>query len=360
MFTFVLGTKAELIKTVPVMKELERRNYEYLFIHTGHHDIKKMCEEFDVKEPDIVLFRSPKATSKFFLNTFKALRWSSFLSYKLLKTLSKIKSRFLLVHGDTITTAVTSITSFFCPFKNWLTCHLEAGLRSFDFLEPFPEEISRVVADNFCDILFAVSDGAEKNLKKENVKGKIVKTGNTIVDSVKLALKRGKKSKRKKFVLVNLHRNENLQSKSRMKKIVEILNSVTLPIYWPIHDQTKYALKKYNLWKNVKNNKNIEFSGLISYFQFLQEMRKCKFVITDGGSIQEESLILKKPCVILRMKTERVEGLKTGINFLTKLNVEYAKQIIERLEGKFKIPKFKNPYGDNKVSKRIIEFLVNL
>ena len=360
MFTIVLGTKAELIKTVPVMKELEKRNYEYFFIHTGHHDFKKMCEEFEIKEPDIVLFKPPKATSRFFLKTFKALRWGPFLSYKLLKVFSKLETKFLLVHGDTITTAVTSSTSFFYPFKKWLTCHLEAGLRSFDFFEPFPEEISRVVADKFCDILFAVSELAEKNLKKENVKGKIIKTGNTIVESVKLALKKGKKSKRKNFVLVNIHRNENLQSKIRMKKIVEIINSVTLPIYWPIHDQTKYALKKYNLWKEVKNNRNIEFSGLISYFQFLQEMKKCKFVITDGVSIQEESLILKKPCIILRRKTERIEGLKTGINFLTKLNVEYTKQLIEKLEGKFKIPKFKNPYGDGKASKRIVEYLVNI
>jgi len=358
MLAFVLGTKAELIKTAPLMKELEKRNYEYLFIHTGHHDLREMCEEFDVKMPDIILFQPPKTTSRFFLKTRKALSWGFSLGYKLLKTLKNIKNlELVLTHGDTITTGTTAVIS---SLGRWKVGHLEAGLRSYDWSEPFPEEFIRQVTDRFSHYLFAVSQKAVENLKRENVKGSIFLTGNTIVDSVYLSLKKGKRSKRRNHVVINVHRNENLQSKYRMKRIVEIIKLISLEIYWPIHDNTKYALKKYGLWEELKSLPNIEFSPLLSYFDFLQELKACRFILTDGGSIQEESLVLRKPCVILRRKTERVEGISTGINFLTKLNIEYSKKIIERLEGKFKIPKFENPYGKPGVSKRIGEIIEGL
>jgi UDP-N-acetylglucosamine 2-epimerase (non-hydrolysing) len=359
MFTFILGTKAELIKCMPLMKELRRRRIEYTFVHTGHHSLDEMCAEFKIKRPDMVLFRPPKRTSKFFLRTGKALGWGLSLSLGLLKTFRKIRgTKFVLVHGDTITTATAAILSSSCPHRTWKTVHLEAGLRSHNLFEPFPEEIHRRVADRFSHILFAVSELARENLRREGVRGKIYHVGNTIVDSVNICLRRRKRSKRRGHVLINLHRNENLQSKMRMQKIVKIINSISLKMYWPIHDQTLYALRLYGLWKEVEKNENIEFSPLVPYIDFLQELRSSKFVVTDGGSIQEECLVLEKPCLILRMATERAEGLKTGINFLTRLNIEYSKRIIKLLEGEFKLPPYKNPYGYEGCSKRIINHLM--
>jgi len=143
-----------------------------------------------------------------------------------------------------------------------------------------------------------------------------------------------------------------------MKKIVEIIKNVSLPIYWPIHDNTKQQFEKFGLWKELQKQ-NIHFMPLIPYIEFLWLIKGATYLITDGGSIQEESLALKKPCVLLRMKTERQEGLVTGINFLTRLDVEYTKKIIKILESpKFKTPKFKNPYGDGKVAKRIVDYLI--
>lgn len=358
MIAIVLGTKAELIKTAPLMREFDKRSVEYIFIHTGHHDLSQMCEEFKIRKPDITLFKPPKTSSRFFLKTRRALTWGLSLGYKLLRTLKNIKNlELVLVHGDTITTGTAAVTS---SFGRWKIGHLEAGLRSYDWFEPFPEEFIRQVVDRFSHYLFAVSRRAVKNLKEENISGRVFLTGNTIVDSIHLSLKMGKRSKRKNHVVVNVHRNENLQSKSRMKRIVEIIKFISLEIYWPIHDNTKYALKRYGLWEEVRNLSNIEFSSLISYFDFLQELKASRFILTDGGSIQEESLALRKPCVILRRKTERIEGLSTGINFLTRLNVEYTKKTIEMLEERFKIPKFKNPYGEPGVSKKIRKIIEEL
>jgi len=363
MIALIIGTKAELIKTFPVIKELEKRNIEYFYIHTGQHNVLNLVKEFEIKSPDIVLYEPPKLSSRFMVKTHKAIFWASGLIFKIRKVLNELKPNYVLYHGDTLTTMSAAIASSnILGNKKWKNAHLEAGLRSGNIFEPFPEEISRRIADRFSDILFAPSDLSVENLKKEKLKGKIVKTGNTIVDSVLLSIKIAKKRKLKKpkerkYAVVNIHRNENIKSKERMKKIVEIIESVSLPIYWPIHDNTRKQLEKFGLWKRLEK-KNIKFSKLLGYVEFLWLIKNSTYIITDGGSIQEESLVLKKPCIILREKTERQEGLKTGINFLTKLDVEYSKKVIKRLEEDFKIPKFKNPYGDGKASKRIVDYLI--
>ncbi|MCS7123365.1 MAG: UDP-N-acetylglucosamine 2-epimerase (non-hydrolyzing) [Candidatus Aenigmarchaeota archaeon] len=365
MIVFIVGTKAELIKTIPVMRELEKIHVDYYFIHTGQHSITSLINDFGVKKPDIILYTPPKLSSRFMVKIHKASFWALPLVYKLQNVIKKLKPVYVLYHGDTITTCAAAIASSrtLNLFKKWKNAHLEAGLRSFNLLEPFPEEISRKIADRFSDTLFAPSDLSVKNLEKEKLNGEIIKVGNTIIESVFISLKlarkkRIKKPKEKKYVVVNIHRHENIKSKERMKKIVEIIKNVSLPIYWPIHDNTKKQIEKFGLFKELHNS-NIKFSSLLGYIEFIHLLKNSTYIITDGGSIQEESLVLKKPCILLRKATERQEGLKTGINFLTKLNVNYAKEIIDMLESSsFKIPKFKNPYGDGKASKRIANYII--
>ena len=155
-----------------------------------------------------------------------------------------------------------------------------------------------------------------------------------------------------------MHRHENLKNKKRMEKIIKILEKVKIKAIWPLHDNTAFHLKKYGLMKKLKEMDNMEITPLVSYSKFIFLLSNCKYLITDGGSIQEESLVFKKPCILLRNKTERQEGLYTGINFLTKLNFEYAKKIIGKIENnEFKIKNFKNPYGGKGVSKKIVDIL---
>ena len=143
-----------------------------------------------------------------------------------------------------------------------------------------------------------------------------------------------------------------------MEKIIEILSHIKIKAIWPLHDNTKHHLEKYKLIKRLRKLKNIEITPLISYSEFIFLIANCKYLITDGGSIQEESLVFRKPCILLRKKTERQEGLHTGINFLTELKVGYSKKIIEMIEdNKLKIKNFKNPYGEIGVSKKIVDIL---
>lgn len=359
MIAIIIGTRAELIKTFPVMKELDKRKKEYVFIHTGQHDLGPMCDIFEVKKPDIVLSEPPKKTTKFWGRTSKAISWLLTLVPKIKRTIRAIKPDFVIYHGDTMTTAGAAIATskFLNPFKKWKNVHLEAGLRSNSLLEPFPEEISRRLTTLFSDILFAPSGIAASNLGKRN---NVFNVGNTVVDSINFAVRKAKKKRYKtpkNYVLLTVHRHENIKSKQRMEKIFKIINSVKKEIYWPIHDNTRKKIEQYGLMKKIR--KNIHLTPLKNYIEFSLWLKNCDYIITDGGSIQEESLALKKPCILLRKKTERVSGLKTGINFLTGLDVKKARKIVKNMD-KFQAPKFNNPYGEGKSSEKIINVLEKL
>jgi|TARA_Y100000310_G_scaffold263274_1_gene273422 UDP-N-acetylglucosamine 2-epimerase len=364
--SIIIGTRAELIKTFPLMLEFQKRNIPYYFIHTGQHSLKNLCEIFSVKRPDVVLTRAPKKSSKFDSKQVKAILWNLSLILKIRKELKKLKNlRYVFYHGDTMTTASASIASseLLNPFKKYKNVHLEAGLRSDDLFEPFPEEISRRVVGKFSDILFAVSNRSEKNLHKyKNIK-KIIKIGNTIIDSADISYKIAEKEKikplsKEKFALISVHRHENIKNKERLKKIVKILMSLKIESYFTLHDNTKKQLIKFNLYERLKQNENIKIIETLEYVNFIYQVKNCSLIICDGGSLQEESLIFKKPCIILRKATERQEGLETNFQFLSKLNVKKTKEKInEFLDKKFKIKDFENPYGKLGISKKIVEIL---
>ena len=127
---------------------------------------------------------------------------------------------------------------------------------------------------------------------------------------------------------------------------MRILRQAKINAIWPIHDNTRHFLEKYDLMDLIKERKNIKIISLTDYMHFIFLLANCKYLITDGGSIQEESLVFGKPCVILRRRTERQEGLRTGINFLTNLDLQKTRRIIDDIEDdKIKVKKFKNPYS---------------
>jgi len=360
----ILGTRAELIKTFPVMLELQNQKIPYYFIHTGQHNLKDLCKMFGVKNPDVSLSKEHLGSSRFNSKELKAITWNLGLLFKIKKELKSLKNlKYVLYHGDTMTTFTASLASskLFNPFKKYKNVHLEAGLRSFNIFEPFPEEISRRVAGIFSDILLAPSKGSGDNLKKLNKDVRII--GNTVVDSATKALEIRKKNKinilaKGKFALITVHRYENLKSRERLNKIVEILSSLTIPSFFAMHDNTEAKLKEFGLYEKLMGNKNIKIMPSMDYPSFICQMEKCSLIVCDGGSMQEESLVFKKPCVILRMATERQEGLETNFQFLSKLDVEKTKdKIKEYLSKDFKVKKFNNPYGEPGVSKRVVEIL---
>lgn len=370
LIAIIIGTKAELIKCMPLMLELQKRNRDYIFIHTGQHSLQKACQNFGIKNPNIVLSHAPKRGTKFWSKfNHSSFVWFLRMILKIKKTIKKIGPDYVIYHGDTMSTAAAAVGSSYIlnRGKTWKNVHLEAGLRSGSLFEPFPEEISRKISDRFSDILLAPSPSSVKNLNSERGhSGRVIaNVGNTIVDSTYIAYEMAKRAKFKKpkgeYALVNIHRHENLKSRSRMEKISRIITYTGIRTLWPLHENTGHFLEKYGLMDRIKANPNIEVVPLMDYEHFVFLISNSKYLLTDGGSIQEESLVFEKPCIILRKKTERPEGLTTGINFLTNLNLDRTKKIIFDIEnGKLVNKKFKNPYGRQGLSKKILDELERL
>ncbi len=359
----ILGTRAEFIKMFPVMRELQKQKIPYQFIHTGQHSLFDLCEIFGTKKPDVILSPEPDTSSKFNAKESEAIKWIIKIVFKIKKELRKLPDlKYVLFHGDTISTLSASIGSsrLLNPFKKYKNVHVEAGFRNEKLLETFPEEITRRIVTFFSEILIAPSKQAELNLKKYKRK-KGINLGNTNLDSVdygmKIAEKRNFRPFGEKFSLISIHRHENLKSEERMKKIVEILLSLEIPSYFLLHDNTKNQLMKFGLYHKLLENKNIKIIKPIDYISMVYQISKCELLIVDGGSLQEESLIFSKPCIILRNETER-EGLESNFQFLSMLDIEKTKEKIkEYLSKDYKVEDFKNPYGKKGVSKKIVDIL---
>jgi len=364
----VIGTRAELIKTFPIMLELEERKIPYYFIHTGQHSLKNLCEKFKVKRPNVILTKAPKEGTKFWSKVNKkSLFWNIENIFRVRRELKKLKNlKYVIYHGDTMTTASSSIGSskLLNPFKKYKSVHLEAGLRSGNLYEPFPEEIDRVIAGFFSDLLLAVSSRSERNLRRYSHRKKILKVGNSVIDSIHKAYNMAKENKikpfsKKKFALIVIHRHENIHNKERMQKIVEILSSVEISSFFAMHDNTRKQLEEFGLMNKLKRNENIKIISTQDYVNFIYQIKHASLIICDGGSLQEESLFFHTPCVLLRKTTERQEGLSSNFQYLGKLDVKKTKEKIkEYLSPNFRIQKFKNPYGERGVTKKIVDELL--
>ena len=288
MIIIGLGTRAEAIKIKLITDELNKRGlrYRYRIIATGQHDISHIIY------PDIYLTRPPESTSRFGMSKLRALLWGLKIIIKLMSFLHKRDK--LIIHGDTLSAVLFSIAG---KLKGCEIIHVEAGLRSFN-KEPFPEEYCRRIIDRFSGICFTPTHEATRNLEG---KGKEVYfVGNTIFDLLKSY---NLKTTQGNYVIASIHRGENLRNKDRMRMIVNSLNWCNCEVKLVYHDPLLIALKKYNLYLN----KNVKLLKLTNHKEFIKQLVGCKFVISDGGSIMEESVFYKKPHIMMRMWTERKE-----------------------------------------------------
>ena len=313
MIHIVIGTKAQLIKMAPVMKELSQRGTEYNYISTGQHKetIEDILENFKIKKPDIQLYSGKDITS-----VLSMIIWSlRILTSSLLKRkiiFRNDKKGIVLVHGDTLSTVIGALTGKFSGLR---VGHVESGLRSFNIFQPFPEEIFRKITFRLSDIMFCPGKWAVNNLKK--YRGKKINTHlNTLYDSLNYAapaieLINDVQIPQNKFAVVTLHRFENVKNKEILTKIIHLLESVSkkIRLIFILHKITEKKLVRFGLLNRLEINSEIELRKRYDYFRFIKLMKNTEFVISDGGSNQEECSYLKKPVLLFRNVTERNEGL---------------------------------------------------
>jgi UDP-N-acetylglucosamine 2-epimerase (non-hydrolysing) len=311
-----IGTKAQFIKMAPILQEFLKRGKSFNLIDAGQHAglTGELLQQFGIGEPNVVLRRERSNIE----SVPQALTWSIrhflrilFTPRRNLKQIFRGQKGVCLIHGDTLTTLISLLHAKRCGIS---VAHIEAGLRSFRLLEPFPEEIIRRIAMSLSDLLFAPSDSAFENLKKMGYGTKAINIGaNTGMDAVRYALRQSGETSRpeKPYAVAAIHRFETIYSRARLAIVVEFLEKVAREreVVFVLHDPTRQQLHRFGLFSRILKHKRMSLSPLLTYLDFVRLLAHADFVVTDGGSIQEECYYLNKACMIMRARTERVEGL---------------------------------------------------
>lgn len=313
LYVFI-GTKAQYIKTAPLLHRFESANISYFLIDSGQHGAfsPDLRHQLGIKEPDIVF-----ATEGNISTVFEAAIWfSKYLLKGLLNRRWLQRSVFPLgrgicvVHGDTPSTLLAVLLARLYGVK---VAHIEAGLRSYRWLKPFPEEIIRIICMHLSHILFASSDWAAENLRNMGIKGRVINTRqNSGIESLYYALELATPGPTPEpYAIMTIHRVETLLSRKSLRLLVKWAEHISesIPVRFILHDPTRKRLEQNGLMPRLTTNPQISVEPLLPYPQFIQSLNQAQFVLTDGGSVQEECYYLGVPCLVLRSETERKEGI---------------------------------------------------
>lgn len=358
----VIGTRPEVIKMAPVIYELQKRSWaDVRIVATEQHKdlLYQMLNVFGI-EPDIKLSLMKQNQD---LSELTSLAIA-----KLNEILKQEKPDIVLAQGDTTTVMATAMVSFYhkIPFG-----HIEAGLRSGDLQNPFPEEFNRIVADRVATFNFAPTERAKQNLIREGVDPKtIFVTGNTVIDALFYILQKRTSEfpkeytnlvNGKKILLVTLHRRESFGKPLReiceaLKSIAHLREDVT--VIYPVHPNPNVRKVAFEVLSNIPNVYLIE---PLDYLRFVHLLKKAYIVITDSGGIQEEAPALGKPVLVVRDRTERVEAEEHGVvKVIGRKKEKIVNETLELLDNPKeykKIAKGYSPYGDGKAAKRIVDII---
>ncbi len=311
MIHAVIGTKAEYIKTAPVLRELAKRGVAFRIVDVGQHG--GLPPEFraplDLPDPQCRLGDGTDAET-----IREVIVWVLKVSRLLFRSRRYLRRQIFadtdgvcLVHGDTPSTLLAALIGRRAGLP---VAHLESGLRSHSLLHPFPEELVRVVVMRLATVFYAPSDEAVANLTRMKVRGEIVPTGgNTSGDAVVHAIDETAVTGDGPG-LIAVHRVENLHRESRMDGLVQLLRlaAASGPSRFLVHPPTERMLQSSGRWDDVlAAGPSIE--PLLSHGEFMEAIASARWVVTDGGSIQEECAVLGVPTLLWRGRTERPDGV---------------------------------------------------
>jgi len=310
----VFGTTGELIKLAPVLLRLDERGHPYVLATTGQQvqQIPGFLEQFGLKQPDLWLGRGANGRDLRVNSDIpgwlgRVLRTWTRERRRVRRTLAEGPGRpLVLVHGDTMTTVVGSALGH---SMRTTVAHIEGGLRSYSLRHPFPEELNRRLATGLSRIHYAPGAWAAGNLHR----GEIVDTGsNTIRDSLALVSDEppALATPDAPFGVVSLHRFELLNSRRLLSETIAVLadGAARTPLLFVDHPVTAAALDRFGL-ANHFDDTSFRRVPRLRFFDFVRLVRRSGFVVTDSGGSQEECYYLDLPCLVHRVKTERLEGL---------------------------------------------------
>jgi len=354
----IFGTRPEAIKMAPVVKELEKHQDKFESIVTVTAQHREMLDQvlhvFQI-EPD------------FDLNVMKDRQSIKDITIRVLDGLDNIMKEvnpdLVLVHGDTTTTFVASLSAY---YNKIAIGHVEAGLRTWDKFSPYPEEMNRQLTGILADLHFAPTEKAKENLINENKNPEsIFVTGNTAIDALFTTVKEEyhhpllEKIGTDRMILLTAHRRENLGKPMRnmfraIRRLVEEFHDVQ--VVYPVHLNPFVREVADEIFGDHPKIHLIDPLEVIDFHNFLS---RSYLILTDSGGIQEEAPSLGVPVLVLRDTTERPEGIEAGTLKLAGTEeerlYELGKELLTNKEEYERMAKAVNPYGDGKASMRIVE-----
>lgn len=348
----VAGTRPQLVKVAPVSREL-RKYVKEILVNTGQHYDHNMAgiffDELHIPKPDYDLGIGSASHGK---QTGEMLK-------KIEEVILQERPDAVLVYGDTNSTLAGALAASKLHIP---LIHVEAGLRSYN--KKMPEEINRVLTDHVSNLLFAPTEKAVDNLRKESIIENVFNVGDVMYDAFlyNSALAEEKYSlekfglESKKYLLATVHRAENTDSKENLQAIFESFSKLEDTVFLPLHPRTKHKLEEYGLTEIVQKADNIKIVEPVSYLEMLLLEKHAKAIVTDSGGVQKEAYFAKVPCLTLRTETEWVETVEVGCNRLVNPLEEDLANVIQQFQPTdFSIPL----YGDGKASKKIAKMIVN-
>jgi UDP-N-acetylglucosamine 2-epimerase (non-hydrolysing) len=362
----VFGTRPETIKVAPIIMELKKFSNKIICqtCVTGQHRqmVEPLLRFFNI-EPD------------FDLDIMRENQTLEYITTSVINKVSEIIKTehpdYLMVQGDTTTAMAAGLAAFYNRVK---VAHVEAGLRTWNKYEPYPEEINRKIIDSLSDLCFAHTEQAKNNLLKEGIdEAKIEVTGNTVIDAlldvagrsfpVEGTILEKLPDGNKKVILVTAHRRENfgepIHNICRAIKMISQQRDDVLFIY-PVHLNPNIQEPVYS---HLGNMENIFLVNPLEYVEFVHLIKRAHFILSDSGGLQEESPSLGKPVLVLRDVTERPEALETGaievVGTDTDRIVSRFNLLMDDKEHYRRMSEAENPYGDGKASYRIVQSILN-
>ena len=360
----IFGTRPEAIKMAPIIKEMEKNpNIEQEVCVTAQHRemLDQVLNIFDIKPNyDLDIMTQNQTLTSITINALKGLE----------EILNEANPDLILVHGDTTTTFVGSLAAFYSKIK---IGHIEAGLRTYNKYEPFPEEMNRKLTGAMADLHFAPTITSQENLLKENIsKNSIFITGNTSVDCIKTTIEKNYTFtcqklneidfKNNKIITMTAHRRENLGTplENICEAVLELVQkNENVEVVYAVHFNPKVKEVANRI---LGNNSKIHLIDPIDMKDMHNLIERSYMVMTDSGGLQEEVPSLKKPVLVLRNVTERPEGVSSGVLKLAGISkqniVSLAQELLDNEKEYQKMINSKNPFGDGFASKRIVQAIL--
>lgn len=338
----VVGARPQFIKHAPMQLQLQQ-HVQALTIHTGQHYDDNMSAVFFNE------LKMPKPDYLFNIGGSKPQgEQTGIMMTEIEKVCMAETPDALLVYGDTNSTLAGTLVAAKMHIP---LIHIEAGLRSYN--RQMPEEINRIVADEFAHMLFCPTDGAIENLKKEGITHpRIFRCGDVMCDMVRLMQPRVTRPYTEPYYFATIHRPYNTDEPARLQAILEVMNTLPHRVVFSIHPRTVARLQSFGL--NTEQFSNILFIPPQSYSDSIAHQQFAECVITDSGGIQKEAYILEKQCVTLRSETEWTETLENGWNTLVFDNLSVLPEVLQQTPGAYR----PGIYGEGHAAEEITSIIL--